>query len=158
MAHQREMFVAALLGAVAALVEATEEAERQADVVAVASDGCAVAARDRLGDSVDHLLPTFVVHRPPGHQRGGVPGGAEQRIARGERVRRLARQAGIIGGEGRLAGVGEHLEEKLARERRPAVAALLRRADPLDELGERVGVGAEAIGKGGEVVRGGRKA
>jgi len=71
------MLAAALLGAVAALVEAVEEAERQANVIAVASDGCAVASGDRLGDSVDHLLARFVVHGPPGHQRRGVPGGAE---------------------------------------------------------------------------------
>jgi hypothetical protein len=119
-AHHREMLVAALLGTVAAFVEATEDRDRQAGIEAVAGHHDSVGTGDGLGNALQRLLGHGVVHRPSREHGGRIPTGGEQRIARRQRIGRLAGEAGIFAGERQPAGVGDHLEEELAQEGRPA--------------------------------------
>jgi hypothetical protein len=136
-AHGGEMDGAALLGAVAALVEPVEDGDGEARVVAVAGDGGPVGAGDGLGDPLEHLLPGMVGERPARELVGGVPAGGEHAVALGERVSRGAAHAGIFAGGADPAGVGDGLEEELAQERAPAVAA--------DALGRAALVGLEEV-------------
>ena len=53
---------------------------------------------------------------------------------------------GAPGGD--LAGFGQHLEEELARERSPAVAAAALGSGAADDLGERFGAAEDEVDRG----------
>ena len=129
---------AALLGAVAALVEAVQDGDGQARVVAVARDGGPVGAGDGLGDPLEHLLLRVVGERPAGELVGRIPGGGEDAVALGERVGCRTAHMGVGAGEGDPAGICDGLEEELAQERRPAVAP--------NALGRAALIGVEEVG------------
>ena len=116
------------------------------------------AAGDGFGNPVEPVLEDLVGQRIAGHERGGVPAGGEQRVALTQRVRRLPGEAGISERPADPPGRGEHLEEQLAREGRPAVAARPFGSEVGHELGERFGVGAQVRGDfaQGERLGGGR--
>jgi hypothetical protein len=138
-AHRRYVDRAALLGAVAALVEPVEHGDGEARVVAVARDRRSVGTRDGLGDPLEHLLPGMVDERAAGELVRGVPARREHAVALGQRVSRGAAHAGIFARGSNRAGVGDGLEEELAQERGPAVAAhALRRAAlvSVEEIGD----------------------
>ena len=136
-AHRREMDGAALLGAVAALVEAVEDGDGEARVVAMAGERGSVGAGDRFRDPLKHLLMRAVGHRAAGELVRGIPGGGEHAVALRESVGRRAAHPRVGAGGARQAGVGDGLQEELAQEGSPAVAT--------DALGRAALVGVEEV-------------
>jgi hypothetical protein len=108
---------------------------------------------DGLGDSVEALLESLVGERIASNQGGGVPAGGEQRIAIAQRVGGLLGEPGIGQGQADPPGIGEHLQEELAREGSPAVAAGAVGGEAADELGERLRIAAKIGGDIGEPLR-----